>query len=53
MKHDLNKAKSYEHMMGKMHKEHEGSQSVAPNKGDGGAPMSNPMMGGDSDRDGM
>lgn len=51
MKHDLNKSKSYEHMMGKEKKAHEGSQSKAPTKMDGGAPMSGAPM--DSDNDGM
>jgi hypothetical protein len=30
MKHDLNNAPSYEHMMGKEKRAHEGSQSKAP-----------------------
>lgn len=38
-------------MMGKEKKAHEGSQSKAPTKMDGGAPMSGAPM--DSDNDGM
>jgi hypothetical protein len=53
MKHDLNKSKSYEHMMGKEKKAHEGSQSKAPTKMDGGATTGGHMMGGDADNDGM
>lgn len=46
MKHDLNKAKSYEHMMGTERREHLGSQSKAPGKGEG-----SPMV-RDTDNDG-
>jgi hypothetical protein len=38
MPHDLNSTPSYEHMMGKEHKAHEGSQSKSP----GGAPEKSP-----------
>lgn len=37
MPHDLNSTPSYEHLMGKVHKAHEGSQSSAPEKDPGGS----------------
>jgi hypothetical protein len=36
MPHDINGSPSYEHMMGSVHKAHEGSQSSAPTKDPGG-----------------